>query len=63
MASFGVAVAVFLGMTTTSGYLDVLHIAPPKMATLVVLATLAAWIITYTVLRLYNKKKGRHVTT
>ena len=62
-ASFGVGMAVFLAMTATSGYIDVLHIAPRKMATLVVLVTLAAWIIAYTVLRLYNTKKGNHVTT
>ncbi len=63
MASFGVGCAVFLAMTAASGYIDVLHLAPQKMAILVAAATLAAWGISYLVLRLYNKKKGSHVTT
>jgi len=62
MMSFGIAVAVFLAMTTTSGYIDVLHIAPPKMALLVFLVTLTAWGITYILLRLYNRKKVSHGT-
>ena len=60
MMSFGMAVAVFLAMTATSGYIDVLHIAPRKMAFLVFLATLAAWGITYSLLRLYNRKEDNH---
>lgn len=63
MMSFGIAVAVFLGMTATAGYIDVLDISPRKMALLVFLATLAAWSITYILLRLYNRKKGNHGTT
>jgi len=62
MMSFGIAVAVFLAMTTTSGYIDVLHIPPPKMALLVFLVTLTAWGITYILLRLYNRKKVSHGT-
>jgi cytochrome b-561 len=61
MTSLGVSGIVFLSMTATSGYIDVLHVQPRRMAIYVVLAALAAWIITYMLLRGYNKKRGSHV--
>jgi cytochrome b-561 len=63
MASFGLAAAVFLGMTAMAGYIDVLHISPRKMTILVAFATLATWSFFYGLLRLYNKKRESHVTT
>jgi cytochrome b-561 len=63
MTSFGVSGIVFLVMTATSGYIDVLHVQPRRMAIYVILAALTAWIITYMLLRGYNKKRGSHVHT
>jgi cytochrome b-561 len=65
MTSFGIACAALLFMTTLSGYIDVLHIAPAWMALYVVIVTAAAWVISYLLLRLYNRagKRGDHVKT
>ncbi|MGC9195299.1 MAG: cytochrome b [Syntrophobacteraceae bacterium] len=63
MTSLGIAGAVFLFMTALSGYIDVLHIAPKRMAIYVVVVTAAAWVVSYLLLRLYSRavKKGEHV--
>ncbi len=63
MTSAGIAVAAFLFMTTVSGYIDVLHIAPASMAIYVVVVSAAAWVISYLLLRRYGRavKKGEHV--
>jgi cytochrome b-561 len=56
MTSFGIGGGVFLGMTVVAGYIDVLHITPGTMTVYTILATLAAWFISFALLRLYNKK-------
>ncbi len=56
MTSFGVTGGVFLTMLVVSGYIDVLHIKPKTMIVYVVLATAIAAVVSYTLLRLYNKK-------
>ena len=63
MTSFGIAAATFLATTTVAGYIDVLHIAPPKMALIDLLTTLGVWVIAYLLLRLYNRsgKRGNNV--
>ncbi len=63
MTSSGIAGAMLLFMTTVSGYIDVLHIAPASMAIYVVVVTAAAWVVSYLLLRLYSRaaKKGEHV--
>lgn len=65
MTSLGIAGGAFLFMTTLSGYIDVLHIAPSSMAIYVLVVTAAAWGISYLLLRLYCRagKKGDHVKT
>jgi cytochrome b-561 len=60
MTSFGIGGGVFLCMDVAAGYIDVLHIAPEAMRIYVITAALAAWGVSYMLLRLYNKKgKGR----
>ncbi len=63
MTSLGIGGVVFLGMTAVSGYIDVLNIAPGTMGIYVLLATFAAWGISYLLLRFYNRngKRGSHV--
>jgi len=56
MTSLGLGGVVFLGLTTLAGYLDVLHIAPAAMAMYLGLTTAAVWLISYLLLRLYNRK-------
>jgi cytochrome b-561 len=56
MTSFGVGGGVFLCMTVVAGYIDVLHITPRTMTVYTILATLAAWAVSYALLRLYNKR-------
>ncbi len=63
MTSFGMAGIVFICMDAVSGYIDVLHIAPAKMAVYVVFATLAAWGVSFGLLRSYNRKRGSDVKT
>jgi hypothetical protein len=52
-------------MMTLAGYIDVLHIAPASMAIFSFLVTLAVWLVSYLLLRLYGRegKKGNHVKT
>ena len=57
MTSFGIAMAAFLAMTTVAGYIDVLHIAPPRMALYDLLTTVGVWSIAYLLLRLYNRSE------
>jgi cytochrome b-561 len=59
MTSFGIGGGVFLCMNVVAGYIDVLHITPKAMITRMILATLAAWGISYALLRLYNGKEKR----
>lgn len=63
MTSFGIGGGTFLGMITLAGYIDVLHIAPASMALYTLLATVAVWMISYLLLRFYNRngKRGNHV--
>jgi cytochrome b-561 len=61
MTSLGIGGGVFLCMTIVAGYIDVLHITPGKMALYLVVATSAAWILTYALLRRYNRKRGGNV--
>ncbi len=58
MTSLGVGGGVFLCMDVVAGYIDVLHIPPNTMIAYVVLATLAAWGVSFALLRLYNGKRG-----
>jgi cytochrome b-561 len=60
MTSFGIAGGVFLCMDVAAGYIDVLHIAPGTMRMYVVAAALAAWGVSFMLLRFYHeKRKGR----
>jgi cytochrome b-561 len=65
MTSLGIGGGVFLFMMTLSGYIDVLHVAPASMALYSFLATVAVWLVSYLLLRLYCRegKKGNHVKT
>ncbi|MFZ0928045.1 MAG: cytochrome bc complex cytochrome b subunit [Syntrophobacteraceae bacterium] len=65
MTSLGIGGAMFLCMTTLAGYIDVLHITTTAMAKYTCLATIAAWAISYLVLRLYSRegKNVNHVKT
>lgn len=57
MTSFGIGGGVFLCMDVAAGYIDVLHIAPEVMRIYVATTTLAAWIVSYLLLRLYSEKR------
>ena len=57
MTSFGIGGGIFLCMLVVAGYIDVLHITPQKMTVYTILASMAAWAVSYTLLRLYNKKR------
>jgi cytochrome b-561 len=61
MTSLGIGAIVFLCMMVVAGYIDVLHIKPNAMIVYAIVATAAAWSISYTVLRWYNGKRGTHV--
>ncbi|MGE5300449.1 MAG: cytochrome b [Acidobacteriota bacterium] len=61
MTSLGVGAGVFLCTTAVAGYIDVLHITPNRMTAYAILATLAAWGVTYTLLRRYSRKRGTDV--
>ncbi len=63
MTSLGAGAGVFLCMTAVAGYIDVLHISPGRMTVYAILATLASWSVTYTLLRRYNRKRGNNVKT
>jgi cytochrome b-561 len=63
MTSLGVAAGVFICMTAVAGYIDVLHVTPKRMTAYAILATLAAWVATYTLLRSYRRKRGTDVET
>ena len=56
MTSFGITGGVFLCMMVVSGYIDVLKIAPKTMLLYVILATAAAWILSYSLLRFSNNR-------
>jgi cytochrome b-561 len=60
MTSLGIGGAMFLCMTTLAGYIDVLHITPTLMAIYTCLATIAAWALSYLLLRLHSRE-GRNV--
>lgn len=63
MTSFGITGGVFLTMFVVSGYIDVLKIAPRTMIYYVILATAITGILSYTLLRFYNKNNdgGKNV--
>jgi len=61
MTSLGIAGGIFICMTAAAGYIDVLDIAPEKMAVYTFLAPLGAWIISFTLLRSYHRKRGNNV--
>ncbi len=63
MTSFGITGGVFLTMFVVSGYIDVLKIAPRTMIYYVLLATAGTGILSYTLLRFYNKNNdgGKNV--
>jgi cytochrome b-561 len=63
MTSLGAGAGVFLCMTATAGYLDVLQVTPGKMTIYVILATLVVWTIAYTLLERYRRKRGINVKT
>jgi cytochrome b-561 len=65
MTSLGIGGGMFLFMMTLAGYIDVLHIAPTSMALYSFLATMAVWLVSYLLLRLYCRegKKDNHVKT
>ena len=58
MTSFGITGGVFLTMLIVSGYIDVLKIEPRTMLIYVVLATAVTAVISYSLLRLYNKNRN-----
>jgi cytochrome b-561 len=60
MTSFGIGGGIFLCMDVAAGYIDVLHIAPEAMRIYVATTTLAAWIVSYLLLRLY-REKGKEI--
>jgi len=57
MTSFGIGGGVFLSMLAAAGYIDVLNITPTRMITYTIVASLAAWGISYALLHLYNREK------
>jgi len=61
MTSLGIGGIVFFCMLVVAGYIDVLHITPKAMTVYVVLATAAAWSISFALLRWYNGKRGHDV--
>jgi cytochrome b-561 len=61
MTSLGIGGIVFFCMMVVAGYIDVLHITPKAMTVSAVLATVAAWIISFALLRWYNRKRGNDV--
>jgi cytochrome b-561 len=63
MTSLGIGAGVFLCMTAVAGYIDVLHVTPKRMTVYALLATLAAWGVTYALLRRYSRKRGTDVET
>ncbi len=63
MTSMGIGGIIFLCMMVVAGYIDVLHITPKAMTLFAILATAAAWSISYTVLRWHNRKGGGNVKT
>jgi quinol-cytochrome oxidoreductase complex cytochrome b subunit len=58
MTALGITGGVFLTMLIVSGYIDVLKINPRTMIKYVIIATAAAWIISYLLLKIYNKNKN-----
>jgi len=58
MTAFGITGGVFLTMLVVSGYIDMLKITPRTMIIYVIVATAGTWIITYPLLKLYNKNKN-----
>jgi cytochrome b-561 len=61
MTSLGIGGIVSLCMMALAGYIDVLHITPQAMTVYAILATVAAWSVSYALLRWYNRKEGAHV--
>ncbi len=58
MTSFGIGGGVFLCMLVVAGYIDVLHITPNTMIIYTIVASVAAWVVPYLLLRLYNRKRN-----
>ncbi len=61
MTSLGIGGIVFMCMMVVAGYIDVLHITPKAMTVSAILATAAAWSISFALLRWYNRKRGTDV--
>jgi cytochrome b-561 len=60
MTSLGIGAIVFLCMMVVAGYIDVLHITPKAMTIYALVATAAAWSVSYVILRSYNRKRGNN---
>jgi cytochrome b-561 len=61
MTSLGLGTAAFLCMTVMAGYIDVLHIAPGRMAVYTVLVAVVVCFVAYALLQRYKRKRGSHV--
>ncbi len=60
MTSLGVGAIIFLCMMAVAGYIDVLHITTKAMTVYALVATAAAWSVSYALLRWYNGKRGNN---
>ncbi len=60
MTSLGIGGIVFLCMMVVAGYIDVLHITPNAMTVYSLVATAAAWSLSYALLRWYSRKRGNN---
>ncbi|MDA8423634.1 MAG: cytochrome bc complex cytochrome b subunit [Nitrospiraceae bacterium] len=60
MTSLGIGAIIFLCMMAVAGYIDVLHITPRAMTVYALVATAAAWSVSYALLRWYNGKRGNN---
>ncbi len=60
MTSLGIGAIVFLCMMVVAGYIDVLHLTPKAMTAYALVATAAAWSVSYVLLRWYNGKRGNN---
>ena len=60
MTSLGIGAVVFLCMMVVAGYIDVLHITTKAMTVYALIATVAAWGVSYALLRWYNGKRGNN---
>lgn len=59
MTSFGIGGGVFLCLNVVAGYIDVLDVTPLAMTVIAVTVPVALWVISYTFLRIYNRRRKR----